>query len=319
MKVSVLITCYRRREYLARAIASVLRSSAPSTEREVVVVADAVEPTLAAEWRRQGIDLVVADLPIVGEMLRAGLERCHGDAVSFLDDDDLFVPAKLGVVRDAFAADPELVLFRSGFDPIDSAGAPVPSLRRTLPQPSRAYQIDTRTVGPGQRAWIARNRAYGNLSTMSVRRSALLARADDLVRVEAATDGSIATLMLDTGGHHRFDPRHLLQRRVGTSQRSLGKSGEASRAVRTFEYLSTRVRGPAAHWYVQLMLSWAKVDDFLHSRDGRLSLDDWAAYVRYHLPRIDAATWEVEAWSLARMVAPRRARDAYARRHHLSP
>jgi hypothetical protein len=319
MLVSVLVTCYRRPQYLPLAVASALASSLSPEERQVVVVADAVDPGLARRWGERGVETLVADLPVVGEMLQRGLERCRGEVVSFLDDDDLLAPERLVAIRDAFAADPDLVLFRTGFDPIDGSGAPVPSLRRALPQPRRGRGLDTRALSSPDRAWLARNRAYGNLSTMSVRRAPLAERAVDLARVEAATDGSVATLMLDAPGHHRFDPRPLLLRRAGTSQRSLGVGGEASRAVRTFEYLSSQARTPGARWYSRLMLSWARVDDFLHSRNGHLSLDDWGTYVRYHWPRTDAATWEAEAWSLARIVAPRRAREAYARRHHLIP
>jgi glycosyltransferase involved in cell wall biosynthesis len=122
MRVSVLVTCYRRREYLASAVASVLRSTIPPEDREVVVVTDELEPALAEQWRGLGVEVVVSDLPVVGEMLRTGLEHCHGDVVSFLDDDDMVTPEKLRIVRDAFASDADLGLFRAGFDPIDGAG-----------------------------------------------------------------------------------------------------------------------------------------------------------------------------------------------------
>lgn len=311
--VSVLITCYRRREFLPTAVASVIASSG-ARQREVVVVTDGIDAGLGAAWRRDGVDVLVADLPIVGDMIRAGLERCHGDVVCFLDDDDWFDPQKLDVVQGAFTADPDLTLLRTGFEAVDEAGRPLQTLGRILPQPRRSYVLDAHRMTAVQRAWVVRNRAYGNLSTLCVRRAALNARAEELTHIEAATDGSVAALMLDEGGRHRFDPRRLTRRRVGTSHRSLGKAEEGDRAVRTFEYLGRRVQHPSARWYAKLMLSWARVDAFLNSREGHLSLDDWLAYVWFHLPRTDASTWEAEAWSLARLVAPQLATAAYVRR-----
>lgn len=314
MRLSVLITCYRRRKYLAEAVASVLSQTLPKERREIVVITDGVDATLAEEWRSQGVEVLERDLPGVGEMLVTGLHECHGEVVCFLDDDDAFEEGKLEAVAAEFEADSSLVLFRGGFDPVDESGRPDERFRRILSQPERSFTIETRQISGPERARIVRTRAYGNLSTQCVRRDALVARADGLAHVEAATDASVATLMLDVDGRHRFDSRRLTRRRVGTSQRSLGKSGEADRAIRTFAYLRSQAMSPAAQWYAEMMLSWARVDRFLNAEGDDLTFSEWLSYVRLHLPRMDAATWEAEAWSLAKMFWPKVAAAAYASR-----
>lgn len=314
MLVSVLISCYRRRAFLPSAVESALAQNAPGSGYEVVVVKDFSDPAVDADWRSRGVRIVNGDLPVVGQMMLAGLRECRGEVVCFLDDDDAFHPSKLAQAQDAFEHDPELSLLRNGFEPVDRAGRPVPELRRVLPQPRTPFAFEPNHATGRDLSRVIRTRAYGNLSTFSVRRKPLLARAEDLGHVEACTDGSVATLMLDAGGRHRFVPERWTRRRVGTSFRSLGKGAEARRAVRTFEHLRVAARTAPARRYADVLLSWAKVDAFLNSEDGRLSLAEWLAFARNHLPRLDADTWETEAWSLGKWVAPGMVIGAYRRR-----
>lgn len=314
MLTSVLITAYRRRAFLLGAVDSVLSQTLPRGDYEVVVVKDWADPSVDAEWESRGVRLLIEDIPVVGQMLRAGLRQCRGDVVCFLDDDDTFRPSKLEHVRSAFEADPELVFLRNGFEPVDRAGAPAPAFRRVLPQPRApfAFRADRATARDFSR--VVKTRAYGNLSTFSVRRASIAEREDALVHVEACTDSSVATIMLDAAGRHRFVPQVWTARRVGTSLRSLGKGAEARRAIRTLEYLRSQSRSPVARRYADMFLSWARVDAFLNSEDGRLSFPEWLTYVRYHLPRLDADTWETEAWSFGKRFAPRLVASAYRRR-----
>jgi glycosyltransferase involved in cell wall biosynthesis len=301
MRVSVVVTCYQRHDYLREAVASVVRQ-ASDVDAEVVVLKDWSDPALDESMARDGVSVVTRDIPVVGEMMREGIDRSTGDVVCFLDDDDAFAPGKLRAVRAAFEQDPDLVLVRNGFVPVDGTGVPLDGIRRILPQPRRPFVVDTRDVSLTERVRIVRGRALFNLSTFSVRRRALAAGAEPLRHVEAATDMALATLLLDEPGRCRIDPRPWNRRRIGTSQRTYGKGGEAGRLLRTFEYLRPRARSDAAVWFAEYALALARVEAFLNSRPDRFTYGDWLTYVWYNLARTDAALWESEARSLAKLL-----------------
>jgi glycosyltransferase involved in cell wall biosynthesis len=312
--LSVLVTCYRRRIFLREALESVLTQDLPRDRYEVVVVKDWADPAFDQEFEPRGVRFINEDLPLHGQMLARGLPECRGDVVCLLDDDDLFGPGKLGLVRDRFVLDPDLTLLRNGFRCVDRESHAAPSLDRALPQPRRAFEFQVENARGRDFRRVMRSRAYGNNSTLSVWRAVLEERIEDLRRIEAGHDGAIATLMLETGGRHRFDPFPGTIRRVGSSYRTLGNPGEAERAVRTFSYLRDQVTRPIARRYAEASLAWAKVDGFLAGGGAPFSFRDWASYVRRHLARADANTWETEAWSLAKLIAPRVTERAYSKR-----
>lgn len=314
VRLSVVIICYRRREYLPFAVASCLRQTLERSAYEVVVVKDWADDSFDRELASEDVRLIQRDLPIVGEMMATGLSNCSGDVVSFLDDDDACAPDRLRRVVERFESEPSLVLLRNGFEPIDRKGQPAPEFERILPQPRAPFAIEPVHAAPGDFARVVRTRAYGNLSTMSVRRPEILRRIEDLPHVEACTDASVATLMMDAEGRHRFDPAPWTQRRVSTSFRSLGTGAEGRRAVATFSYLRERARCPFARRYAEMSLAGAKVDAFLNSIDGELPFEDWLRFVYYHRDRSDPHTLETEAWSLAKWLAPGLVSPAYFRR-----
>ena len=104
-KVSVITPTYKRSEYLGEAIESVLHQTYQNLE--IIVVDDNGEDSPYREKTRAFMEKYAEDarvqyvmLPnnVGGAMARnAGIERATGDYIAFLDDDDLYLPAKLEV------------------------------------------------------------------------------------------------------------------------------------------------------------------------------------------------------------------------------
>jgi Glycosyl transferase family 2 len=295
--VGILITAFRRKEYLARAIGSARFQLDPPDE---IIVSSDFEVEDGGCRNVRYIRTRTDSLP--GHQLAEAFRTMSTDVVSFLDDDDEFRNDKVHRIRTEFEKDKKLTLLRNGFSPVNAAGLPANDYLRFLPQPRNERYLISVDPKPGDFRWIAKNHAYGNLSTISIRRLALLSRLDELEKVEAATDGSIATLMLDAGGGHRFIPGGFTTRRVGTSLRTRGTGGESDRAVRTFESLLGFVTEPLARRYCRYCLAWAKVDRYLRSPGCRLSLEEWGEYVRPRLRSTSATEWIDGARSLWKMV-----------------
>ena len=99
MKVSVIVATYRREERLRQALASLMQQS--HDDVEIVVVDDNAD----AEWN-QTVQAIVADFPQVVYVQNAenkgsavsrniGIDTATGEYVTFLDDDDLYLPQKI--------------------------------------------------------------------------------------------------------------------------------------------------------------------------------------------------------------------------------
>jgi glycosyltransferase involved in cell wall biosynthesis len=102
--VSVVIPTYKRAEYLPRALESVLSQQYPSVE--AVVVDDNGEGTAAqlstaqvlSAYADRRVRYVVNPRNLGGALARnAGIEAASGYYVTFLDDDDEYLPGKIAV------------------------------------------------------------------------------------------------------------------------------------------------------------------------------------------------------------------------------
>jgi hypothetical protein len=99
--------------------------------------------------------------------LNAGLRRCTGDVVMFLDADDVLRPQAAGRVAAAFAAEEEAVKVQFRLDVIDAGGAPTGALKPAAYQrmPSGDMRA-TELASPYDLAWLP-------TSAIAFRRAAL--------------------------------------------------------------------------------------------------------------------------------------------------
>ena len=109
--ISVIITAWRRRQFLSEALASV--RIPPGSPIDLVVVSDFHNDDLEREVRiRQG-KWVRSREEQSGAMVADGIRAAQGSIIALLDDDDLFHPLRLEEVRRAFEQDPELGFFHN--------------------------------------------------------------------------------------------------------------------------------------------------------------------------------------------------------------
>lgn len=146
--VSVVIPCYRQAHFLGTAIESVLGQTHSSYE--IIVVDDGSPDDVAS---------VVAAYPEVvycrqdnaglSGARNAGLARCKGESVLFLDADDRLLPNALSEGVRALSAHPACA-FVWGFNrPIDAAGNPLPAEPRIFSGGAEYEQLlRENVVGP---------------------------------------------------------------------------------------------------------------------------------------------------------------------------
>ncbi|HEX4507145.1 MAG TPA: glycosyltransferase family A protein [Alphaproteobacteria bacterium] len=108
MKISVLIACYNAEAYVAEAIRSVLNQTAPA--HEVIVIDDGSTDGTAdvlADFAGR-IRVLSQSNHGVAAALNAGLANATGEAIAFLDADDMWTHGKLALQQARLSAAPEL-------------------------------------------------------------------------------------------------------------------------------------------------------------------------------------------------------------------
>lgn len=187
-RVSIVITAHDRRKYLLRALRSVFEQSRVARVPEVVLVKDFDDELIDEYVRAHGVQhILVTNTPrAVGRYLADGIKKSSGEVISFLDDDDSFLPGKISAVEKVFASNPNICYYHNGHLILDDNGRSVHSLiHRSVPL---AITLTAGHSRPRLVRRIVRNMLVTNLSSVSVRRKVLLPFLDKIRNLNGGTD-----------------------------------------------------------------------------------------------------------------------------------
>ena len=269
--ISVVIGAWDRREYLLDAARSARSQEGAPPDVELLVVKNFEDPAIDAALHLLGARLVLDTTPGVGAGVARALAEARGEVVCFLDDDDEFAPGKVASVARQFAADPDLVLWRHGWRPIDARGRAIDGWPiHDWPASPPAGPIELRTAADKRRSRVL---PMYNLSTISVRRRSLLAWAPMFREVPAASDSLVFLAALASPGHLRLDPAPLTRHRVhpSASRESLGSAGVRppsspaylERSLRALAAQEAMVRGTPAERWAHWIYLITRIDAYL--------------------------------------------------------
>jgi len=230
--VSIVIVAHSRRNYLRRAMDSLVAQVGARRDAEIILVKDFEDPPIEELVERHGGRCVlVSDGPTeVGRYLSEGIKKASGEVVCFLDDDDSFSPDKIANVEREFAEDPSLIYLHNAHRTVDDGDSTVHSvIHRSV------RKADTIPIGPRDFenvARVVRHRQVTNLSSVSVRRAVLLPYLDRIRPLSGATDFIVFYICLASDGELSFSPRVLSNYYIHpSSMRPGGLSREAERVT----------------------------------------------------------------------------------------
>jgi glycosyltransferase involved in cell wall biosynthesis len=153
--VEIVINNYNYGRFLAAAIKSACEQT--HDDVRVTVVDDGSTDDSRQLLRRyeDRVTLVLKENGGQASALNAGMERCEGDVVLFLDADDTLRPEAAARVAAAFAADEEVAKVQFRMDVIDAEGRPTGALKPPvhLPMP-RGDQRRAELAFPFDLAWL---------------------------------------------------------------------------------------------------------------------------------------------------------------------
>jgi glycosyltransferase involved in cell wall biosynthesis len=112
--ISVIITAHNRREFLLEAVNSALNQTLPKDEYEIIVVKNFEDERIDKFLEEHNVKNIVTKEEPLGAKIVKGVEESRGEVVSFLDDDDLWLPQKLEIVKQVFK-DKDVIYYHNNF------------------------------------------------------------------------------------------------------------------------------------------------------------------------------------------------------------
>jgi glycosyltransferase involved in cell wall biosynthesis len=113
LKISVIVTAYNRMQFLDECLKSLENQT--YKDFEIILVTN-------FEYNVQSNIKHIVMEGTIGEFLYEGIKNSKGDIISFLDDDDMFHPDKLGHINDIFLKNENLAYYHNGAQFIDENG-----------------------------------------------------------------------------------------------------------------------------------------------------------------------------------------------------
>jgi glycosyltransferase involved in cell wall biosynthesis len=119
ISITVVVVAYNRKQYLLDAVNSV-RSG--RNNLEIIVVTGFEDVEINAELDARGIKHFTIPGDKNGERILTGIKASSNDVISFLEDDDRFLPEKIDRISDIFAENTNLAYFENSYLLIDESG-----------------------------------------------------------------------------------------------------------------------------------------------------------------------------------------------------
>ena len=127
--ISVIVTAHDRRRYLPDALRSLERQTLDKGKFEVIVVKNFEDPISDKVIRRNGWKNIITDIKPLGGKIVIGIEEARGEVITFLEDDDMYVPGRLETIERAFGGRKDIIYFHNDHTDIDEEGNIIPTKR----------------------------------------------------------------------------------------------------------------------------------------------------------------------------------------------
>jgi hypothetical protein len=319
--ISVLITVWGDSPYFPEALRSAREQAGEVGSWEIVVLTNRpreIPAQAGGNPNAPPVRVVVHHDPIRGRFFGAGTRACQGKFISFLNDDDVWLPGKLEAVQRCIRDFPHAAYHRHQVEYFGGAGVRAPHLRRLHP---------VRGAGPsllrrGPRGWppdLGRYSLGFNDSSITIRRDVLERSYPFMGDMETSEDMFFLFAALASGEELISDPRVLSRYRIH-GQNDSGSGSTSARAsitplhrefgvrARTYRVIEDMVKevAPERTEVTRMAKRGTSLSSLLHSLTdltstrGELArcdlnlLSTWRAYQ----PRLDLALSATAALAL---------------------
>jgi glycosyltransferase involved in cell wall biosynthesis len=223
--ISVIITAYNRNMYLGEALESLYNQTLDQNLFEIFVITNIRDKELERKFKINTNFIYMEDGP-VSEYIIEGIKMAKGNIISFLDDDDLFMPNKLEAVLRKFLDDPDLIYLHNNFLYLLNSQNGNEKNRKRMKKDIIIYTDNIKNSSL-KNMYKVINKSYAvNLSSVSVRREVLLSNIEKLTRMKGATDYYILYLCLSIDSSKLFFLKQTLTAyRISNSETHIDLGG----------------------------------------------------------------------------------------------
>jgi len=187
--VSVIIIAHDRKQYILQAIKSALNQTLDRSLYEIIVVKNFSDDEIDSFIEDNNIVNILTDLVPLGAKIALGVEKARGEVVSLLDDDDLFYSNKLEIIYNKFRNDIGLGYYHHNFSPLyENPGSGKFEFYQLQSKVALRNEVEKKRANPSIFGAL-----YGNVSSISIRRSLLIER---LPQIKGGTQGLDGVLFL---------------------------------------------------------------------------------------------------------------------------
>ncbi len=192
--ITVLITAYNRKEYIKRAIDSVLNQTLNKDLYNIIVIKNFYDDEIDKYTKDHNIKSIVMD-GTEGVYFIRGVKESSSDVISFLDDDDEFTMDKLLFIYEKFRENSHLIYLHNSYVQIDDTG------KQLNINVSPNFE-DIYIVNQNNKQILNALKKGGdfNLSSISIRKDILMRHFDYLKNIHHMTDTSLFYLCLSERG-----------------------------------------------------------------------------------------------------------------------
>ena len=190
--ITVIITAHNRKEFITKAILSVLNQDLEREKFEVLIVKNFNDIEIDNFIKIENLSNIYTESVSLGKKLALGVKKSKGKVISFLEDDDLWTRDKLMAVMEHFTEDPSIGYYKHSIAFIDKDGIELsPSSSFRFPSKLDAFnKFDNYNVS--KILSLLKTGAGYHLSSMSIRRDILL----NFISVIESTNIGLDLLML---------------------------------------------------------------------------------------------------------------------------
>lgn len=208
----MVVTAYNRREFVVDAIKSVLNQKIDRSYYEIILIKNFIDDSIDAFCSKNGIKVIIMEGSI-GEFYRKGVEESKGEVISFLDDDDIFVPDKISEVIHVFRNIPTVGLHYNRSIMCDHKQ--FDSKLSEIQMKNAHVSDEVHTIKKDGLSFLIKNGLEGNNSSMSIRRNIILSQLQKLSNIYVNEDFFIYSLAPIFGFDILISPRILTIRGMG--------------------------------------------------------------------------------------------------------
>lgn len=232
--ISVIITAYNRTKYLEHALMSAVAQDVDPLLYEIIIVTNLDIRKPAERKGSPNVYVVKSEMVGQGPFILDGIDRCQGDYLLFLDDDDLFLPTKLQRVVKLIKEFPNVgfyhnghLLTTNGSDGVARKveGAQLTSNKRVTVKSMANWEHYRKRV-----AGIYRLKPDFNSSSIMIKKSIICQNRSYMAEQDYLIDGFLFYISLTSHRHIVVDDMKLTQYRLHDGNRTQFLEREGNQA-----------------------------------------------------------------------------------------